>query len=426
MQRDAGTMPWHGSFSARLTVVRTSLLRPAPHPSERPAGAQTRAVALQRGRNNETTAVVVNGDIVDASADLSSIEKTLQEGLAEAQAALAGLDGAAALESWRVRYLGQKGFLLACKRAVGQLKAPDDKKRAGRLANDVDRALLESFEARRTQLEQAARQAELQARFDVTLPGRAHRRGHRHPLSQTSDDILAVLAGLGFQRAEGPEVEHDFYNFEALNIPKDHPARDMQDTFYVDNGDGSDVVLRTHTSPVQARAMLTIGKPPIRVACYGRVYRHDDDVTHSPMFHQIEGLYVDQNVTFGDLKGTLQLFAERIFAPGVKVRLRPSFFPFTEPSVEVDISCFACGGSGHGGSSAGDEGRCRLCKATGFIEIMGAGMVDPEVFKACRLDPDQVTGFAFGIGVERVAMLRYGIGDIRHFYENDHRFLSQL
>lgn len=362
---------------------------------------------------------------------LSEIEKLLTESFAEAKAALGSASSPAELEAARVQFLGQKGFLQTAKSSVGGLKEVADKKAAGKLCNDKDRELSEVFQQNLARLEQAARTAELSQRLDVTLPGRKARRGHRHPLSATCDDILAVLSGLGFLPAEGPEVEHDFYNFEALNMPKDHPARDMQDTFYIQtdaNGvdKAGEVVLRTHTSPVQARTMLAAGKPPIRVSCFGRVYRKDDDPTHSPMFHQIEGLYVDKEVTFADLKGTLQLFAERIFVPGTRVRLRPSFFPFTEPSVEVDISCFACGGTGHGGSNTNDEGRCRLCKATGFIEIMGAGMVDPEVFKACKLDPDAVSGFAFGIGVERVAMLRYGVSDIRLLYENDERFLAQF
>ncbi|MDP2341738.1 MAG: phenylalanine--tRNA ligase subunit alpha [Deltaproteobacteria bacterium] len=366
---------------------------------------------------------------------LAEIETLLVQSFAEAKAALGSASNHAELEAARVQFLGQKGFLQTAKKSVGQLKEVADKKAAGKLCNDKDRELQEAFQSTAKSLDEQVRKAELATRLDVTLPGRHARRGHRHPLSATCDDILAVLSGLGFQPAEGPEVEHDFYNFEALNMPKDHPARDMQDTFYVTTSTttadgetvaGGDVVLRTHTSPVQARTMLAAGKPPIRVSCYGRVYRKDDDPTHSPMFHQIEGLYVDKEVTFADLKGTLQLFAERIFVPGTRVRLRPSFFPFTEPSVEVDISCFACGGSGHGGTSSNDDGRCRLCKATGFIEIMGAGMVDPEVFKACKLDPDAVSGFAFGIGVERVAMLRYGISDIRMLYENDGRFLAQF
>lgn len=357
---------------------------------------------------------------------LAEIEQLLDQSFVAARAALSGAKNAAELEAARVQFLGQKGFIQTAKKSVGQLQNVDDKKRAGKLCNDKDRELQEAFEQNKTRIDQEVRAAALAERVDVTLPGRRSRRGRRHPLTTTCDDILAVLSGLGFSPAEGPEVEHDFYNFEALNFPKDHPARDMQDTFYIDAGERADVILRTHTSPVQARTMLASGKPPIRVSCFGRVYRKDDDTTHSPMFHQIEGLYVDKEVTFGDLKGTLQLFAERIFAPGVKIRLRPSFFPFTEPSVEVDVSCVACGGVGHGGASTAEDGRCRICKGTGFLEIMGAGMVDPEVFRACKLDPDAVTGFAFGIGVERVAMLRYGISDMRLLYENDERFLNQF
>ena len=353
---------------------------------------------------------------MDLGAQLEALQR-------EAEAALASVASKEELEQHRVSFLGKKGKLTSVLRAMGGLP-PDERPQVGKIANDVrDRieALLVQHGAR---LDASVRAAELATRIDVTLPGRRELRGHLHPLTRTSEDILAVLASLGFQRAEGPEIEHDWYNFEALNVPKDHPARDMQDTFYVDEN----VVLRTHTSPVQARAMLALKKPPVRVACFGRVYRHDDDVTHSPMFHQIEGLYVDENVTFGDLKGTLQLFASRIFAADVAVRMRPSFFPFTEPSAEVDISCFACGGTGRArdAATANEQGGCRLCKATGWIEIMGAGMVDPEVFKAARLDPEAVSGFAFGIGVERVAMLRYGVTDIRLFFENDVRFLRQF
>ncbi len=352
---------------------------------------------------------------------VGTIEKALAQWFDSAKAEVERA-GAGALEQWRVTYLGQSGKLQELKKGIGKLPTVDDKKAAGKLVNEAAAALEAAYQARQRALDDEQRAAELAERIDVTLPGRRQLRGHRHPLTTTSEDILACLASLGFVRAEGPEVEHDYYNFEALNIPRDHPARDMQDTFYVDD----DVVLRTHTSPVQIRAMLALGKAPIRVACPGRVYRNDSDVTHSPMFHQVEGLYVDENVTFGDLKGTLQLFAEKVFTPDVRLRLRPSFFPFTEPSVEVDVSCVACGGSGHGGAAAGEDGTCRLCKSTGWIEIMGAGMVDPEVLKYGKLDPDAVSGFAFGIGVERVAMLRYGINDIRLFFDNDRRFLKQF
>lgn len=348
--------------------------------------------------------------------DLDDLKRELDALQEDAEAALPGATSKDALEALRVELLGKKGRLTAVLRGMGKL-SPDERPKFGKRANEVKGRIESLLEERLAHIEAAERERELSQRLDVTLPGRRYVRGRRHPITATRDDVLAVLSSLGFELAEGPEIEHDFYNFEALNIPRDHPARDMQDTFYIDE----DVVLRTHTSPVQIRAMLTFQRPPVRVACYGRVYRHDYDVTHSPMFHQIEGLYVDKDVTFGNLKGTLQVFAERVFSPDVKVRLRPSFFPFTEPSAEVDISCFACQGTGEV-----DEAMCRLCKGTGWIEIMGAGMVDPEVFRASGFDPEEVTGFAFGIGVERVAMLRYGIRDIRLFYENDLRWLGQF
>lgn len=336
-----------------------------------------------------------------------------------AQEAFASANEKEALESLRVAYLGKKGKLTAVLRAMGKLSA-EERPVAGKVANEVRDTISSLVDEGLARLEQAAREKELGTKIDVSLPGRRERRAFAHPITQTSEDILAVLASLGFERAEGPEIEHDFYNFEALNMPADHPARDMQDTFYIDDK----VVLRTHTSPTQIRTMLAQAKPPVRIAAFGRVYRNDHDNTHSPMFHQIEGLYVDDKVTFGDLKGTLQVFAERIFVPGTGVRLRPSFFPFTEPSAEVDISCFACEGSGEDAQAA--HGNCRVCKGTGWVEIMGAGMVDPAVFEASGFDPDAVMGFAFGIGVERVAMLRYGIDDIRTLFENDQRFLTQF
>ncbi len=355
--------------------------------------------------------------------DLAAISQQLEALQQEAEAAVAQVSSRDALEQLRVGFLGKKGRLTTVLRGMGGL-SPAERPAVGKVANEVRDRIEALLVESGSRLDVQQRTAELASKVDVTLPGRRDARGHLHPLTKTSEDILAVLASLGFQRAEGPEIEHDWYNFEALNVPKDHPARDMQDTFYIDEG----VVLRTHTSPVQVRAMLSLAKPPVRVACYGRVYRHDDDVTHSPMFHQIEGLYVDENVTFGDLKGTLQLFAQRIFKADVAVRMRPSFFPFTEPSAEVDISCFSCGGTGRAAdaSTANEQGGCRLCKTTGWIEIMGAGMVGPEVFKGARLDHEVVSGFAFGIGVERVAMLRYGVTDIRLFFENDVRFLRQF
>jgi phenylalanyl-tRNA synthetase alpha chain len=348
-------------------------------------------------------------DIDQMSADLAALQR-------EAEAAIGGASTLEAVEDLRVSYLGKKGKLSQLLRQMGKLP-PEQRPQVGQVANKVKAQISGLLEAGQSRIQEEARNAELAERLDVTLPGRGHLRGKLHPLTQTTHDILAVLANLGFELAEGPEIEHDFYNFEALNMPRHHPARDMQDTFYIED----DVLLRTHTSPVQIRAMMASGKAPVRVSCFGRVYRNDDDNTHSPMFHQIEGLYVDERVTFGDLKGTLEVFVQKIFSPNAKIRLRPSFFPFTEPSAEVDLDCFNCGGTGE------KEGAtCRLCKGTGWIEIMGAGMVDPAVYTAAGLDPDQVSGFAFGIGVERVAMLRYGVTDIRLFFENDQRFLAQF
>lgn len=354
----------------------------------------------------------MSGDQVDTGALAAELEALGQE----AVAVLSDATSADAVETARVGFLGKKGRLSGLLRQMGRL-SKEERPKIGQVANTVRDAINAALDAAKSRIEAELRAAELSERIDVTLPGRRALRGGLHPLTKTSDDILEVLATLGFERAEGPEIEHDFYNFEALNIPGDHPARDMQDTFYVND----DVVLRTHTSPVQIRTMLTAQSGPVRVASFGRVYRHDDDPTHSPMFHQIEGLYVDKDVTFADLKGVLEVFVRRIFSASTKVRLRPSFFPFTEPSAEVDLSCFACDGHGHV-----DGATCRLCKGTGWIEIMGAGMVDPAVLEAVGYDPDDYTGFAFGIGVERVAMLRYGIEDIRWLFENDQRFLSQF
>jgi phenylalanyl-tRNA synthetase alpha chain len=352
--------------------------------------------------------------------DLEQMRSDLDALRAEAEGAFAGAKAADDVEALRVSFLGKKGKLTGVLRSMGKLSA-EDRPVIGKTVNEVRDRIQGLLDDALGRIESEALAAELGERVDVTLPGRRTAPGRRHVLTRTAEDILEVMRSLGFERAEGPEVEHDFYNFEALNMPADHPARDMQDTFYLSGSRGTPVVLRTHTSPVQIRAMLTLQTPPVRLACFGRVYRNDHDITHSPMFHQIEGLYVDKKVTLGDLKGTLQVFAERIFSPDVKVRLRPSFFPFTEPSAEVDISCFSCAGEGKT-----SEGTCRICKGTGWIEIMGAGMVDPEVFKAARFDPEEVSGFAFGIGVERVAMLRYGVGDIRLFFENDQRFLGQF
>lgn len=340
----------------------------------------------------------------------------LEQVRTDAEQSFAGVATSDDVEKQRVAFLGKKGRLTAVLRGMGKL-GKDDRPTVGAKANEI-RDRIEGLIAERTaSLKSAAREAEFSTRLDISLAGRRHRVGRKHPLTQTAEDILSILNTLGFRTAEGPEVEHDFYNFESLNMPPDHPARDMQDTFYIDDK----VVMRTHTSPVQVRTMLNQKTTPVRVACFGRVYRNDHDITHSPMFHQIEGLYVDKDVTLADLKGTLAAFAEEIFEPGTQVRLRPSFFPFTEPSAEVDISCFNCNGTG-----VNEKTTCRICKGTGWIEIMGAGLVDPSVLENAGLDPEEVSGFAFGIGVERVAMLRYGVSDIRLFFENDRRFLRQF
>lgn len=246
--------------------------------------------------------------------------------------------------------------------------------------------------------------------MDVTLPANTAKRGTLHPITQVREEIVNVFLGMGFSVAEGPEIESDLFNFQLLNVPKDHPARDMQDTFYVNDS----YVLRTHTSPMQARIMTT-EKPPIRVVIPGRVYRSDDDASHSPIFHQIEGLAVDRHITMGDLQGCLEAFAQKLFSPSTKIRLRPSYFPFTEPSVEVDVTCAICGGKG-----------CRVCKGTGWVEILGAGIVNPSVLEMCGISPDEYSGFAFGLGLERIAMIKYGIPNIKLFYENDMRFLKQF
>jgi phenylalanyl-tRNA synthetase alpha chain len=329
------------------------------------------------------------------------------------KSALEDLDCAASaqdLEQVRVKYLGKKGLLTQLLRWMATLP-PAERPVVGREANEA-KARIEAELARRLGMAlQDARRARLAAdHVDLTLPGRRTEPGGLHPLSRVLNEIVNVFVGLGFSVAEGPEVELDHYNFEALNIPKEHPARDMQDTFYI----SEDVLLRTHTSPVQIRTMLA-QKPPVRIICPGTVYRRDADITHSPMFHQVEGLAVDRDISMGDLKGTLELFARELFGPESQIRFRPSFFPFTEPSAEVDVRCFLCKGSG-----------CRVCKGSGWLEILGCGMVHPQVFRNVGYDPEEVTGWAFGMGVERVAMLKYGVDDIRLFFENDLRFLAQF
>ena len=343
------------------------------------------------------------------------MKERLEALAAAAQIELTTAAAPEAVEALRVKYLGKKGELAAILGGMGKL-APDERRALGEKANAVKAELEAKISAASSRVQELALEAELRGpRLDVTLPGRGRTGGHRHPVSQTLEDICAVFARLGFVVEQGPEIELDWYNFEALNVPADHPARDMQDTFYVDGFKlESPVVLRTHTSPVQIRTMLG-QKPPVRAVMPGRVYRKDSDQTHTPMFHQVEGLLVDTKVTFAELKGTLDAFAKAFFGAKSKTRFRPSFFPFTEPSAEVDVSCVFCGGKG-----------CRVCKQTGWLEVLGSGMVHPNVFRHAGYDPSQVTGFAFGMGVERLAMLRYGIDDLRTMFENDYRFVVQF
>jgi phenylalanyl-tRNA synthetase alpha chain len=358
-------------------------------------------------------------------ADLLSQLEALAQGAREA---VSSASDEKALEELRVRFLGKKGELSQALRGMGQLAA-EARPRVGEVANRVRDEVEALLADGKRRLEAKALEAELAGPpIDVTLPGRRLLpRGHRHPITRATEEIAAIFARLGYEVANGPEIELDGYNFEALNIPADHPARDMQDTFYVDEStlrDGPNpgsVLLRTHTSPVQIRAMRRIGTPPIRIICPGRVYRSDYDQTHSPMFHQIEGLCVDTSITFADLKGTLAAFARAYFGPGTRTRFRPSYFPFVEPGAEVDVSCSICGGTGRK-----DGKRCGTCKETGWLEVLGAGMVHPKVLENGGVDPKRYTGFAFGMGVERMAMLRYGIDDLRLYFENDLRFLAQF
>jgi len=329
----------------------------------------------------------------------------------EAREAVAAARSSADLEQARVRFLGRQGVLTQLLRSLGTL-APEERPLVGAAANEAKRILEALLEERLAEALESERRAQrTRARLDLTLPGRRPARGVLHPLTRAHDAIVAIFAGLGFSVVDGPEVETDYYNFEALNIPRDHPARDMQDTLYLTES----TLLRTHTSPVQIRTMLA-QKPPVRIIVPGRVFRRDvADASHSPMFHQVEGLAVDRNVTMADLKGTLGLFAREMFGPESRIRFRPSFFPFTEPSAEVDVLCFVCHGQG-----------CRLCKQGGWLEILGSGMVHPQVLKNVGYDPEEVTGWAFGMGIERIAMLKYGIDDLRLFFDNDLRFLRQF
>ncbi len=306
-----------------------------------------------------------------------------------------------------VRYLGRKGAITQFLRNISGLP-PEERPEAGRRANEVKKELDAAVKSALETAESGAPAAE--DRIDVSLPGRTPPRGHLHPLTRITREICDIFTRLGFDVAEGPEVESDYYNFEALNIPKNHPARDMQDTFYISDN----IVLRTQTSPMQIRVMEK-SAPPVRIIAPGKVYRCDSDLTHTPMFHQVEGLLVDEKVSFGDLKGILTTFVHQIFDPETSLRFRPSFFPFTEPSAEVDILCVMCRGKG-----------CRVCSHTGWLEVLGSGMVHPAVFENVGYDTGRYTGFAFGMGVERIAMLKYGIDDIRKYFENDFRFLRQF
>ncbi|CAI3239645.1 phenylalanine--tRNA ligase subunit alpha [Desulfovibrio legallii] len=343
---------------------------------------------------------------MDLISALEGLVPELEAGLAQA----ADLD---ALEALRVDVLGRKGRIAQIMSQLPGL-APESRPAVGQKANSVKERCNALFEQRKAALE-AGREAAALKRFDPSIPGRAPWRGSLHPTTLVMEEICGVFKGLGFDVASGPEVEIDYYNFEALNMPPEHPARDMQDTLYITDK----VLMRTHTSPVQVRTMLT-RKPPVAVVVPGKVYRRDSDLTHTPMFHQIEGLLVGQGVSLAHLRGTLTAFVRAVFGAATEVRFRPSFFPFTEPSAEVDISCCMCGGKGHVNGEP-----CRVCKTTGWVEILGCGMVDPAVFEAVGYPADS-TGFAFGMGVERVTMLKYGIGDLRMFFENDTRFLSQF
>jgi phenylalanyl-tRNA synthetase alpha chain len=336
------------------------------------------------------------------------MEQDLLHLQAEANSELAALENRNDLEALRIKYLGRKGLFTGLLRNLGQVSS-EERPRLGKLANQIKEELEQRFADKKAELASGETGVSA-AGQDLSLPGRVAPFGRLHPVTQIMDEVCSIFVGLGFAVAEGPDVELDYYNFEALNIPKHHPARDMHDTFYINDS----ILLRTHTSPMQIRAMEN-EKPPLRIIAPGKVYRCDSDITHTPMFHQVEGFLVDQKVSFADLKGVLSVFCQKMFDKDIGLRFRPSFFPFTEPSAEVDIGCVICRGKG-----------CRVCKQTGWLEILGAGMIDPEVFKMVGYDPEEYSGFAFGLGIERIAMLKYGIDDIRLFYENDLRFLHQF
>jgi phenylalanyl-tRNA synthetase alpha chain len=335
------------------------------------------------------------------------LEETIDQIHAKAISELEAAADVQAVKALSVKYLGRKGEVTRFLRNISRFQ-PEERAAIGKRANEVKQALDRAFKEAAQRLEHVT--AAAKERVDVTLPGRPMPSGTLHPITRITDEICDIFSRLGFDIAEGPEVELDYYNFEALNIPKNHPARDMQDTFYI----SENIVLRTHTSPVQIRIMEK-QPPPVRVIAPGKVYRCDSDLTHTPMFHQVEGLLVDEGVSFGDLKGVLTTFVHQMFDPQTSLRFRPSFFPFTEPSAEVDILCVICRGSG-----------CRVCSHSGWLEILGSGMVHPALYENVGYDSERYTGFAFGMGVERIAMLKYGIDDIRKFFENDARFLRQF
>jgi len=340
----------------------------------------------------------------------NDLQQQLDELVQQAAEVVRNAEDLTQLDQVRVRYLGKKGEVTAQMQSLGKLPR-EERREAGKVINTAKQAVQQMIEDRREILQQAALEAKLKAEaIDVTLPGRGQQVGGLHPVTRTLQRIESLFSQLGFEVAEGPEIEDDYHNFEALNIPESHPARAMHDTFYFD----AHTVLRTHTSPVQIRVMQE-RQPPLRIIAPGRVYRCDSDLTHTPMFHQIEGLLVDENATFADLKGILDDFLRNFFEQDLKVRFRPSYFPFTEPSAEADIECVMCAGKG-----------CRVCSHTGWLEVLGCGMVHPKVFEHVDIDNEKYTGFAFGMGVERLAMLRYGVNDLRLFFENDLRFLGQF
>ncbi len=339
------------------------------------------------------------------------MQQKIEEIRKKALSELAGVSDSKALDDLRVKILGKKGELTGILRSMGQVAA-DLRPKVGQWVNEARENIESAIAEAQKQIAECELEKKLESEtLDVTLPVEERSEGSLHPMSLVLEKLFDIFTGMGFEAVEGPEVEYDHYNFELMNIPRNHPARDAQDTFYIDDN----IVLRTHTSPVQARIMTT-RKPPIRIVSFGRVYRADEaDATHSPVFHQLEGLVIDENISMGDLKGTLDTFARRLYGEGVTTRFRPSFFPFTEPSAEVDLTCAACRGKG-----------CRICKGTGWIEVLGSGMVNPKVLEMCGIDSKKYSGFAFGMGVERLSNLKYNITDMRSMYENDMRFLKQF